>query len=77
MGVSSPQRLGVVALPYKAAEPRAGEAVWVERNHNIRLQGRGGGPEAKEPLGRPTTSSGPLPASDVRSPEGANSKEYG
>lgn len=42
MGVSSLKGLRVVTLPYKAAEPRAGEAVWVERNHNIRLGERGG-----------------------------------
>ncbi|CAK6445988.1 unnamed protein product [Pipistrellus nathusii] len=80
MGVSSSQRLGVVALPYKAAEAEGGRGrVGGEKSqHPAAGAGRGArsaAPEAGEPLGWPAAPFGPLPASYGRLPAQADSKE--
>lgn len=81
MGVNSSQRLGVVVLPYKAAEAEGGRGrVGGEESQHPAAGAEALAavePEAREPLRRPPASSGPLPASAVRPPGGADPKEYG
>lgn len=72
MGVNSSQRLGVVVLPYKAAEAEGGRGrVGGEESQHPAAGAEALAavePEAREPLRRPPASSGPLPASAVRPP---------
>lgn len=51
MGVSSSKRLGVVALPYKAAEAEGGRGRVGGEKSQHPAAGAGWGPEAGEPLG--------------------------
>lgn len=77
MGVCSSKCLGVVALPYKAAEAEGGRGRVGGEKSQHPAAGVGRGPKAGEPLGRTPVFFGLLPASEVRSPEWANPKKYG